>query len=112
MKANKPFENDEALSKLLGTWKIEAHLPPRFQESVWQRIQRAEPGVTASFWLVLTARIEAAFLRPAFAAVYIALFMFAGLGVGYWHAEDRTAHAESGLRSRYVQSVDPYQMPR
>jgi hypothetical protein len=112
MKDNKPFENDEALSKLLRTWKPEAQLPPRFQETVWQRIERADSCVKSPLWQVLADRIEAALARPALAVAYVAVLFFAGLGAGYWHAEDRTAQATSQSRSRYVQTVDPYQMPR
>ena len=112
MKENEKFEKDEALSRLLHTWKPETQLPPRFQESVWQRIERAEAQPQIPFWRSLAVRVEAAFRRPAFAVAYIALFLFAGVGAGYWHAEDRDAQARSDLRSRYAQSVNPYQMPR
>ena len=112
MKENDPAAKDEALSKLLHTWKAEAQLPPRFQEAVWQRIERADAELKVSLWQTLRARIEAAFARPALAAAYVAVLLFAGLGTGYWRAEDRSAQVESELRSRYVQNVDPYQMPR
>jgi len=112
MKENKPFQKDEGLSKLLLACKTEAQLPPRFQEAVWQRIERSNPRATPTFWRALAARVETAFLRPAFALAYIAVLLFAGIGAGYLHAEDRTAQAKADLRSRYVHSVDPYQMPR
>jgi hypothetical protein len=112
MKDNPQFEKDEALSRLLHTWKPEAQLPPRFQQSVWQRIERFEVTAKARIWQLLASRIEAAFARPALAAAYVALLLFAGIGAGYWHAEGRAAQAQSDLRERYVQSVDPYQMPR
>lgn len=112
MKDKTQFEKDEALSKLLRTWKLEAELPPRFQESVWKRIECAERDVRIPFWRVFLAQAQAAFRRPALAVVYIALLTGAGLGAGYWHAEDRAAAVNSEMRTRYVQSVDPYQMPR
>lgn len=112
MKDNKSSEQDEKLSKLLHTWKLEAQLPPRFQEAVWRRIERAGPCAKIPLWQVLAARVEAAFNRPALATAYIALFLFAGFGAGYRHAGDKTAQADSEMRSRYVQTVDPYQMPR
>jgi len=46
------------------------------------------------------------------AASYVAILLVTGVGAGYWHAEDKTAQAQSELRTRYVQTVDPYQMPR
>ena len=103
---------DEALSKLLQTWKPEAQLPPRFQEAVWKRIERAEPRATVPLWQLLATRIGAAFSRPALAVAYVAAFLFVGVGAGYWHAGDKTAQADSEMRSRYVQTVDPYRMPR
>ena len=112
MKENDPAGKDEALSKLLRSCKTESSLPARFQETVWQRIERADTGVTIPVWHLLIARLEAAFSRPAFSAAYIAVLLFAGLGAGYWHAEGKTTQAASELRTRYVQAVDPYQMPR
>ncbi len=112
MKENDPAGKDEAFSKLLRSCKTEASVPPRFQEAVWHRIERAESCVTLPFWRILAARIEAAFARPVLASAYIALLLVSGVGAGYWHAEDRTAQSQSELRSRYVQTVDPYQMPR
>jgi len=103
---------DEALSKLLLEWKPNAQLPPRFQEGVWQRIKWAEANARPSIWRSLFARIEAAFARPSLAAAYIAVLLFVGLWLGYWQAEGRTAQSQSAWRARYVQTVDPYQMPR
>jgi hypothetical protein len=111
MKENDPAGKDEALSKLLRTWKPEAQMPPRFQESVWRRIECVDDE-KISVWQTLRGRVEAAFARPALASAYIAVLLFAGVGAGYWRAEDRSAQVESELRSRYVQNVDPYQMPR
>ena len=112
MKESDPTGKDEALSKLLSTWKPEAQLPPRFQEAVWRRIETADTEPKVSIWQTLRARIEAAFARPALAAAYIAVLLFAGVSAGYWRAEDRSAQVESELRARYVQNIDPYQMPR
>ena len=105
-------QKDEALSNLLHTWKPEAQLPPRFQEAVWNRIACAETPSTQTLWQAISARIEAALRRPALAVSYVAVLLFAGLGAGYWHAEGRTTQAQSEWRTRYVQTVDPYQMPR
>ena len=111
MPDNRPSEKDEALSKLLKTWKPEAQLPPRFQEAVWNRIACADtPRLTLR--QALTLWVETTFSRPALAVSYVAVLLFAGLGAGYWHGEGKTARAASESRARYVQSVDPYQMPR
>lgn len=112
MKDNQLFEKDEALSNLLREWKPDAQLPPRFQEAVWQRIVRAEAPRKPTLWRTLARRIEAALTRPALAVSYVAVLVFTGLGAGYWHADGKTAQAVSESRTRYVQTVDPYQMPR
>ena len=109
---NRPSENDEALSKLLSTWKPEAQLPPRFQESVWHRIACAETEPAPGCFKAIAVWIETAFSRPALAISYVALLLLTGVGAGYWHGEGRVTHAQSEWRSRYVQAVDPYQMPR
>lgn len=112
MQDDQLFEKDEALSKLLRAWKSDAPLPPRFQEAVWGRIARAETAPTSSLWQVVTAWVEQTLSRPPLAVSYVAVLLFAGLGAGYWHAEGRTAQDASEWRTRYVQAVDPYQMPR
>ena len=111
MKENEPAGKDEALSKLLSAWKPDAQMPPRFQEAVWRRIE-TDADLKVSLWQTLRARVEAAFARPALAAAYVAVLLAAGVSVGYWRAEDRSAEVQSELRARYVQNVDPYQMPR
>ena len=112
MQDNRRSEKDEALSRLLKTWKTEAPLPPRFQEAVWQRIQSAETHPVSGFFHTIAAWIEAVLGRPALAASYVAVLLLTGIAAGYWHGEGRAAHAQSEWRSRYVQTVDPYKMPR
>src|SRR4051794_10650050 len=98
MKENDPAGKDEALIKLLGSCKTGASLPPRFQEAVWQRIERNRAETTVRVWPWIVARMEAAFSRPALAVSYVALLLFAGLGAGYWYGEGRTSHAASEWR--------------
>jgi len=112
MPENRPSEKEEALSRLLRTWKAEAALPPRFQEAVWNRIASAEAGHPPSLWQAAIVWVERTLGRPALAVSYVAVLLFAGLGAGYWHGEGKTARAASEWRTRYVQTVDPYQMPR
>lgn len=109
---NEPGNRDEALSKALKEWRTDASLPLRFQEQVWQRIALAESKTTRNWWQVLIGRAESVFVRPALAVSYVAILLFLGLATGYWHAGQKTARAESKWRTLYVQSVDPYQMPR
>jgi hypothetical protein len=112
MKDNLPSEKDEALSKLLRTWKPDAPLPPRFQEAVWNRIARAETREAAGYWTIFSRWVETTLARPSFALSYVAILLFVGLGTGLWQARGIAVHGEVEWRTRYVQMVDPYQMPR
>jgi hypothetical protein len=111
MKQNKPSEeNDPPLSNLLGQWKVDATLPPRFQENVWRRIAqkeaKASPRPSFLSWL------EAAFKHPALVASYVTVLLFIGLTTGYVRGHDKTMREQSQERTLYVQSVDPYLVPR
>ena len=83
-------------------------LPPRFQEQVWKRIERAEaPGVSLAE--TLRTWLAAWFAQPAFAVAYVTAILAAGLALGFKQAQDKTAKWDRQLEARYVQSVDPYQ---
>ncbi len=112
MKPNHETENDERFRSVLREWKVDVSLPPRFQEQVWQRIQRTEADASVNLWSALGHWIETTFRRPAFAMSYVTVLLLAGLTTGYVHAQDKSAQAQSQWRAMYVQSVDPYQAPR
>jgi len=111
MKPENPMQNDAALRQVLRQWKVDAHLPPRFQEGVWRRIERSEPPVPAPAWLLLVQRLTAALARPSLAVSYVTILLLAGLLAGYWQVRITRAHLDETLGSRYVQMVDPYQNP-
>lgn len=87
---------------------MEASLPPRFQEQVWQRIARAEAKPAASpgaeFWRLLGVVL----LRPRFAFAYVAVLLAVGVAAGSWAAQVKASRIDSDLSLRYVQSIDPY----
>jgi hypothetical protein len=94
----------DPLDSLLDRWGKHPEPPPHLTTEVWRRIAvvdgRAErPG--------LLARIEAAFMRPSFAAAFIAACMLLGLFL----AEVRLArlHAERGaqIAQSYLRLIDP-----
>lgn len=109
MKAQQSDPNDTALSRVLRDWKVEAALPPRFQEMVWRRLERSD--AKAPFWGSLLVRSSAALARPTLATSYLAVLLLAGLLAGYWQGRVANAHAEAQLSALYVQAIDPYQMP-
>lgn len=112
MKPNQKPESDEQLSKLLHEWRPTASLPPRFQEAVWRRIDRAEATAKPSFWHGLTRWAEATFRRPVLAVSYVAVLLVFGLSAGYLQARDASSRTLAQMRTAYVQSIDPYQAPR
>lgn len=112
MKSNREPERDEQLSKLLHEWRPTASLPPRFQEAVWRRIERAEATTKLTFWHVVAHWVDSTFRRPALAVSYVAVLLLFGLSAGYLQARDASSRTLAQMRTAYVQSVDPYQAPR
>lgn len=113
MNKHRPFENDERLRKLLGEWRVDAALPARFQERVWESIEAKERGGLAQgFWTSIWVSAANRLRQPAFAVTYLAIFILLGIGAGWQHGKSRSAKVNSDLKMRYVQMVDPYQAPR
>jgi hypothetical protein len=108
MKSENPTPSDEALRQVLHQWQVGAHLPPRFQEQVWRRIEHSEAQAQAPAWILLFHRLTAALARPSLAVSYVTLLLLAGLLAGYWQVRIAKAHNDEALGSRYVQMVDPY----
>jgi hypothetical protein len=100
--------NDNALKNALREWRITTPLPLRFQEQVWKRIERAEVPST-SLADAVRAWFTMAFARPAFAAVYVSVWLAMGLALGFVQASNKAARWDRQLEARYVQSIDPYQ---
>ena len=111
MKPNQDPEKDRAVEKVLKQWVVDAPLPPRFQEQVWQRIARAEhkPEATIPFWTLLRRLIETNLPRPKLAYSYAAMLLAVAMLAGTWAAQAQNTRMEASLGSRYLQSVDPYQ---
>ena len=101
--------DDPALSQTLHEWRVDAPLPPRFRERVWQRIERNELKPAGTLWDLLRGWLESKVMRPAVAFSYVAVLLLVGLTAGYWQGRVDTSKAESGWQARYIQSIDPYQ---
>ena len=114
MKTNEPRDRDEPLRKLLKAWRSDAALPPRFEEAVWRRIERAEcpPGAAeTSGWTILTRWISTILPKPAVAASYFAVVFAIGISAGWSQAREETERVKGELAERYVRVLDPYQTP-
>jgi hypothetical protein len=108
MSANPSPQDDESLRRVLRQWSVDAPLPPRFQEQVWQRIAKAETRPEPALWAALWRALEAALPRPKFALAYLSVLLASGILAGSWAAQAKTTRLDSALSTRYVQSIDPY----
>ncbi len=108
MKPHQTPEDDKPLDRLLRQWTVDTPLPPRFQEQVWQRIDRAESQRAPTLWVSFSRWLEVVLPRPKFALSYVAVLLAVGIVAGSLAAQARTSQIETELGMRYVQSVDPY----
>jgi len=112
MKTGKQTENDESLRLALREWRVTTPPPPRFQEQVWRRIERAERAVAecdVSPWGTFVTWLAGAMARPVLAMAYVTTLLMVSLTVGYWQTREKTTLWDKGLAQRYLQAVDPYQ---
>src|SRR5882757_533301 len=105
MKTKEPDSHDAALRKVLKEWRTDAALPPRFQESVWQSIERKQ-APTPSMWDAVARWIGTVLPRPALAASYVALLLVIGGTAGWTQAHQTNARVKSELGARYVHALD------
>ena len=112
MKTDDPHPTPDPLNQLLREWSADAPFPPRFQEGVWQRSARAEAPPRYPLWMALRALLEAALARPSLAASCVAVLLLAGGVTGHHQGRQEARRLDQALGGRYVQSVDPYQLPR
>jgi hypothetical protein len=81
-------------------------LPPRFQDSVWHRIERGRRG--AADREAAGGRLERfvrGLLRPAVAGMALAAVMLAGRWFGI---RDGAGRADRADQARYLASVSPF----
>ena len=100
-----PNADDPKLGALLRDAHPAPALPPRFQEGVWQRLERAERPTKAASppgWLEQFVR---GVLRPAYATVGLAIVMVAGTWLGI---RDGGGQASRVGQTRYVAAVSPF----
>ena len=112
MNTNEPGNHGGSLGKLLKEWRTDAPLPPRFQDAVWRRIERAQAPAAPSIWDVFADWIGMMLPRPALAASYFAILLAIGMTAGWTQARHETARVKGELGERYIRVLDPYQAPR
>jgi hypothetical protein len=112
MKTNEPDNHEAGLRQVLKEWRIDAALPPRFQESVWQRIEHTQAPTAPSIWDAVARWIGTMLPRPALAVSYVTLLLVIGGTAGWTQAHQTNARVNNELGERYVHELDPYQTPR
>lgn len=105
---NSPPWNPEK-DPLLQSWKVEAPLPPGFQQEVWRRIDAESPPVMRPVLAWIDDRIQKGWGRPAFAVGYLSTLLLLGGLTGWFVGGQKCSGWETQLSSRYLQTVNPYQ---
>src|SRR5882672_3779960 len=101
MKTTRPGNHDEKLRKVLKEWRVDAPLPPRFQEQVWQRIESNRTPAEPSVWTLLAHWIGTVLPRPALAVSYVALLLAIGVTAGWAQGRQESARVKHELGQRY-----------
>jgi hypothetical protein len=96
---NSQTPDDAKLRALLRESRLAPELPPRFQDAVWRRLERAE--APAANWLDALA---AWFLRPRLAFATAAAMLLLGISLGIAQG---ASHADELAKARYLDSVSP-----
>ena len=104
MKENDLNQNDAALSTLLREARLASSLPPRFQENVWRRIERAEKPKAAPARAGWLDALATWILRPQLAFAVAAVLVLMGVGLG-WNSGERLARNDA--QARYLSAVAP-----
>jgi hypothetical protein len=105
MKTENPEPNEGRLSDLLRESRPAPPLPPRFQEAVWRRIEKAEAPSNAPSPPVWLDWLVERLLRPRFALASItALLLVSGLA----GALRGTEMAKQAAQVRYLSTVAPH----
>jgi hypothetical protein len=109
MKQDPNNREDQKLQALLRGSHCDASLPPRFRESVWNRIEAQRPVYSPPLWALVLDWLKSSFPRPALAAAYVMVFLVIGLAGGWVQARHQNAKISGELETRYLQSIDPNQ---
>ena len=104
--------SDSELREKLAAWRIEAQLPPDFQQRVWKRIAAREAENVDPLWLawlgsLLISATQVSVPRLALTAMAIGLLI--GTTTGVVEASRWNSATWNRLEAKYVQSIDPYQ---
>lgn len=99
-----PELNNEPLRTLLREARPAPHLPPRFQESVWRRLETEDAPITRPTSLGWLQRWTERLLLPRFALASLALLLVAGGLTGFVSSADLV---KQQAQERYLSAVAP-----
>ena len=102
MKENHNPTFNPQVSALLRAARVTPTLPPRFEQSVWRRIEAAEASASPGAWLDALARL---ILRPRFAVAATAVLLLAGIFAGTREGRQLARH---DAQMNYLASVVPH----
>ena len=96
---------DAALSRLLRGSRANPPMPPRFQQSVWRRIEAAEDRESAApSWL---NSVVGWLMRPQLAFAVVAVLVVVGASLG---VRSGTQTARYDAQARYLAAVAPNEL--
>ncbi|MGA9449888.1 MAG: hypothetical protein WBW41_00940 [Verrucomicrobiia bacterium] len=100
---NKENQNpaDAPLGALLRASRSSPSLPPRFQESVWRRIEDTAAPMKPESWLDALAMLV---LRPRFAFAAVAVLVLGGAFLGGYNGTQGT---RQDAQAQYLAAVAP-----
>lgn len=101
---DKSQPNDERLRAVVREARPSPPLPPRFQESVWRRIESAEaprPSLALAEWF---DRAAAWLLRPRLAMAGVAAMLLVGISIGVVQGGSLS---QDMAKERYLAAVSP-----
>lgn len=104
MNEEKFHPDDRRLSALLRESRSEPSLPPRFQQSVWRRIEEADAPVETTRSMTGLDAIIARAVRPRFAVAIAVVLVVAGSLAG---VREGRQMARQQAQTRYISSVAP-----
>ena len=111
VKSQHQNDGSDPLSRTLQDWKVNAPLPPNFQDAVWRKIETgAQKRLGVAHEIQLW--IDRLFARPASAALCVAILLSLGMTAGWSQGHRESVRVKDELALRYVHSVDPYLTPR
>jgi len=105
----KEDRSDAELREKIAAWRIEACVPPDFQQRVWKRIAARGAANIDSPWLTWLRILATRFSIPRLALTAVVVGLLIGTTSGVVEASRWNLATWNRLEAKYVESIDPYQ---